>query len=198
MPKEGLRSLGLFSLETEGSSHFSLQHPYERKQRSRRSSLHPRHHWQDWSWVRLDVRKRLFPQGVVAHWTGSPGMWSRPRAWQSCRSIWATLLDTRCDFWGVLCRARNWAGWSLWVPSNSAYPVILWFCVYALHAYPDNQEMFFLCISRLDFNAQDKRGFYESLFMSVASQYFCVKLFFSFFTEMRLWIKRMFQWKKFC
>lgn len=42
--------------------------------------------------------------------------------------VWTMLLGTWCDFWGVLCRERNWTSWSLWVPFNSAYSMTLQNC----------------------------------------------------------------------
>lgn len=40
----------------------------------------------------------------------------------TCNKLWS-------DFWMVLCRAKSWTQWSLWVPSNSDYSVILWNCL---------------------------------------------------------------------
>lgn len=32
--------------------------------------------------------------------------------------------STECDFWVVLCRARNWTRWFLWVPFNLGHSMI--------------------------------------------------------------------------
>ena len=44
---------------------------------------------------------------------------------QSSRSIWTMLSDIGFEFWVALCGARSWTWWSLWVPSNSGYSMIL-------------------------------------------------------------------------
>ena len=45
----------------------------------------------------------------------------------SSRSIWTTLSDIWSEFWVVLCGARSWTQWSLWVLSNSGYSMTLLF-----------------------------------------------------------------------
>jgi len=44
---------------------------------------------------------------------------------QSSRRVWATLSDRGVSFWVVLCEATSWTPWSLWVPSNWGYSMLL-------------------------------------------------------------------------
>ena len=47
-----------------------------------------------------------------------------PKTLQNC--YYATMLSVIwSDFWMILCGARSWIQWSLWVPSNSLYSMIL-------------------------------------------------------------------------
>ena len=44
---------------------------------------------------------------------------------QSLSSIWTTFSDIGFEFRVFLCGARGWIQWSVWVPSNPKYSVIL-------------------------------------------------------------------------
>ena len=52
-----------------------------------------------------------------AHFTLSPavGTW---------HDVPGRFSDMGSDFWVLLCEARSWTRWSLWIPSNSGYSVI--------------------------------------------------------------------------
>ena len=58
---------------------------------------------------------------------GSPGQGPWPQTWWSLRSTWTALSDIGFEFWMVLCGARSWTYWFLWVLSNLGYSMILWF-----------------------------------------------------------------------
>jgi len=84
--------------------------------------------------------------GSTAHWRGAGIRWTldevpfqhkpfydslRQSSWhQACRiqKAFGQCSDIRFKFWVVLCGARIGSQWSLWVPSNSEYSVVLWFC----------------------------------------------------------------------
>lgn len=48
-------------------------------------------------------------------------------SFQSSRSFWTVHSDVWSDCCMVLCRARSCIQWSLWVPSNSGYSMVLYF-----------------------------------------------------------------------
>lgn len=54
---------------------------------------------------------------------GSSLCWNRLLIWPMLSEIWF-------EFWVVLYRARIRSQWSLSIPSNSGYPIILWTCVW--------------------------------------------------------------------
>ena len=83
-----------------------------------------------WSCVgaggRLGVRDRVCTRGQWV-WSGLPRAVVVALSWLSCwssRSVWTIPSDIEFGFWVVLCGARNWT-WSLWVPYNSGYSMIL-------------------------------------------------------------------------
>lgn len=73
-------------------------------------------------------------QEIVLH---PEGFWALEQAPWGCGhstqpdkaqiSIWTMLPGTWCDCWGALHMARSWSWLSWWVPSYSAYSMILWF-----------------------------------------------------------------------
>lgn len=73
------------------------------------------------------VLEKIF---FIRKWLGTgtvcPVLWSWHWAGQSSRDVWTALSDTLSNCWVILCRARIWAWWPLWVPSNSGYFMILW------------------------------------------------------------------------
>ena len=73
---------------------------------------------------RLDIWKWFFLERVARHWNRLQGQWSQHYACKSSRNLW-TMLPC-FEFLVVLCGARNWNQWSLWVPSNLGYSMILW------------------------------------------------------------------------
>jgi len=75
---------------------------------------------------RLSIMKRFFTRGCSGPGTSSPDQWTAPRCLNS-RRVWTLLSDIWSDFWVFLCGARSWTRWSLQVPSNLGYSVILWF-----------------------------------------------------------------------
>ena len=58
---------------------------------------------------------------------GSPEQWSRFQA-AGVQGEFGQHSDI--EFWVVLCGARSWTRWSLWVPSNLEYSVILLLFIY--------------------------------------------------------------------
>jgi len=68
----------------------------------------------------------LTHQRVVGHWKGLPrevvialSLLEVQEASEQCSDIWS-------DFWVVLCAARSWTQWSLWVPFNLGFSMFLW------------------------------------------------------------------------
>ena len=68
--------------------------------------------------------EKVLHQKVVRPWNRHPSAVVIAPSWQSSRSIWTTLWHIS-DFGVVLCGARSWTPWSLWVPSNLGYSMIL-------------------------------------------------------------------------
>lgn len=109
-----------------------LQHSHEGKWRSKSWSCYSCDQWQDsrkwcglsWGRFRSDIRKMFFTQRMVGHGPDSPGKWSQHQQFNKC--VWTMLLGTGCDCWGVLCRTRGWTWGSWWIPSKSAYFMVLW------------------------------------------------------------------------
>ena len=66
-------------------------------------------------WWQQQNPREWYGIGWLGTVTASPGQWSWH--WHS-RSIWTSLSCIQSDFWVVLCGARSWNLWSLWVPSN--------------------------------------------------------------------------------
>lgn len=73
--------------------------------------------------------------GVVRGWfTGGLGKHSAPKGgWYGTElpEFKCSDITLRCRVWAwvVLCGARGWTQWSLWVPFNSGYSFhLLWFC----------------------------------------------------------------------
>lgn len=75
------------------------------------------------------------PKGCLGTSTCSPGNWLQCQAWQHLRSISKMFSGMWCGFGVVLCRARTWAWWSLWVPSNSVYVILLMYTVSVTHVF---------------------------------------------------------------
>ena len=70
-------------------------------------------------------KDRLMPPGLFSPETmGWPTASLQHQARQSSKSGWTTLSEIWLEFWVVLCGARSWTQWSLWVPSNSSYSTI--------------------------------------------------------------------------
>lgn len=76
------------------------------------------------SWI---AGKGSLLRGWLGTAAGSPGKWSQHHACHSSRSVWTTLSVVWSYFWVVLCETRSRTWWSLWVPSNSGFSMILWF-----------------------------------------------------------------------
>lgn len=72
-------------------------------------------------------------RGKLGTGTGSQGKWSQHWACQSSRSFCTMISDIWSDLWVILCEARNWIWWYLWVYSNSRYFMFLWFCDSSVH-----------------------------------------------------------------
>lgn len=64
------------------------------------------------------------PEGG-GHGTVFPGQWLWLWTCWSSRNIWTTLSDLNSDVLAVLCGARSWSWWSLWVSSHLGYSMIL-------------------------------------------------------------------------
>lgn len=56
--------------------------------------------------------------------------------------------DLRSDFTAVLCGVRSWTPWSLWLPSNSGYSMILCWVVYCYFLLGENNFLGFLCVQQ--------------------------------------------------
>lgn len=68
-----------------------------------------------------DMRK-----GSLGSVTASPWKWSWNQAGQNSRSVYTMLSDMWFSFRVILCGARIWIWWSLCIPFNSGYSMILW------------------------------------------------------------------------
>lgn len=75
------------------------------------------------------------PKGCLGTSTCSPGNWLQCQAWQHLRSISKMFSGMWCGFGVVLCRARTWAWWSLWLPFNSVYVILLMYTVSVTHVF---------------------------------------------------------------
>ena len=75
--------------------------------------------------VMLGVRKRFWTRGWQAHNRLPRAVGTALSCWSS-RSIWTALSDIGFECWMVLYGARSWTQWSLLVPSNLRFSVILY------------------------------------------------------------------------
>lgn len=75
----------------------------------------------------LDIRIRFITK-LVGHWNRLPRKLLTAPAWQNSGSLDNALSLVMWLLGMELCRARSWIWWPLWIPSNSAYTVILWSC----------------------------------------------------------------------
>ena len=79
-------------------------------------------------WFRLDIRERLCPR-VQWAWNRLPrAMGTILSCWRmGCsRDAWTLFSDNGFGFWMVSCAAKSWSQWTLWVPSNLGYFMLLW------------------------------------------------------------------------
>ena len=66
-------------------------------------------------------QEKVLHQRMIRHWKRLGRAVVTAPSCQSSRSVWTRLPDLWPDFWVVLCGARSWTWWSLWVPSNRGY-----------------------------------------------------------------------------
>ena len=130
MYKEQLRSLGRFSLEQgswgeasrwlqlfTGSRGVALSSALCDSDRAWGNGMDLRQ-----GRGRLDIRESSSPE-IGGHGTGCPGQWAQPQV----PEFKERFSDIEFVFCVVLCGARSWTRWSLWVTCSSGYSTILLF-----------------------------------------------------------------------
>jgi len=74
----------------------------------------------------LKVRKWFFSRELWA-WKRLPRAVGTAPSWWSSRGVWTLLSDMGFEFWVVLYGDGSWTQLYLWVLSNLAYSMTLWF-----------------------------------------------------------------------
>jgi len=134
--KDWLRSLGVPSMEQRswGEPSWLLQLLTGSSSDSNRS-------WQNGMELcqgrfGLGFRERSFTARVVGHWDRLTRAVVTAPSWRSSRSVWTAGSERWLNFPVVLCGARSWTRWPLWVPSSSGCSVILWSWSSPISAHP--------------------------------------------------------------
>lgn len=79
-------------------------------------------------WIRY--QEEVLPPAGGQALNGFPREWSWSQVCQSLKGVW-TMLSGTGSLLGCLCRAGSGTQWSLRLPSNLGYSLILWTCSYS-------------------------------------------------------------------
>ena len=106
----------------------------------------------------LGIRKSFFTRGRWA-WNRLPRAAVIALSCQNSRSVWITLSDIGFEFWVVLCGAKIWTQWYLWV---SLTQNILWFQEHQQHIgslpFPPKPSSLFLLQNSYSLRPREERA----------------------------------------